>query len=135
MKDEGKMRAFVASVESDVGLQRKKAQVGEDNEVDDCLYTWFLQKRSECVAVNRMILKEQALNFNKLLGGDDTFKASNGWRSRWKIGHGICQINMEGEATSGFYCNGDSVYYITERIVLPGNLTICFKTSTVNSSV
>ena len=100
VKEEEKLRSFVASVESDVGLQRKKVRVGEDNELDDCLYKWFIQKRSESVPVNGVILKAQALKFNNLLGGDNTFKASNGWLSRWKIRHGICQINMEGEAAS-----------------------------------
>ena len=32
---------------------------------------------------------------------DDTFKASSGWLSWWKIRHGICQINLEGEARFG----------------------------------
>lgn len=44
VKEEEKLRSFVASVESDVGLQRKKVRVGEDNELDDCLYKWFIQK-------------------------------------------------------------------------------------------
>jgi hypothetical protein len=52
------------------------------------------------VPVNGEILKVQALIFNELLGGDDTFKASNGWLLRWKIRHGICQINMEGAGAS-----------------------------------
>jgi hypothetical protein len=73
VKEEQKMSAFVAAVESDVGLQSKMARVGEDNEVGDCLYKWFLKKRSEPVRVNGAILKEQALKFIKLLGGGDTF--------------------------------------------------------------
>jgi hypothetical protein len=72
MKEE-KMRVFVAAVESDVGLQRKMARVGEDNEVDDSLYKGFLQERSESVPVNGVILKAQPLKCNKLLRGDDTF--------------------------------------------------------------
>jgi hypothetical protein len=37
-----------------------------------------------------MILKAQALKFNKLLGGDDAFKASSEWLLWWKIIHGTC---------------------------------------------
>ena len=32
MKEEEKLHTFMASVESNVGLQKKKAQVGEDND-------------------------------------------------------------------------------------------------------
>jgi hypothetical protein len=100
MKEEEKLRAFVNTVETEVGLQRKKTRIGNYSEVDDCLYKWFVQKRSESVPINGIILKAKAIQFNKLLGGDDTFIPSNGWLGRWKIRHGIRQINLEGEAAS-----------------------------------
>jgi transposase-like protein len=36
MKEEEKLRAFVNTVETEVGLQRKKTRIGNYSEVDDC---------------------------------------------------------------------------------------------------
>jgi hypothetical protein len=88
MKEENKLHSFVDSIEDDVGLQRKKTELCEHSEVDECLYKWFLQKRSERVPINGVILKAQAVQFNKLLSGDETFKVSDGWlcHPRWSSG-------------------------------------------------
>jgi hypothetical protein len=43
MKEE-KLRSFVDSIVEDVRLQRKKTRLCEHNEVDECLYKWFLYK-------------------------------------------------------------------------------------------
>jgi hypothetical protein len=48
------------------------------------------------VPIDGVILNAQAVQFNKLLGGDETFKVSDGWLQRWKVRHGICQFNIEG---------------------------------------
>jgi hypothetical protein len=53
------------------------------------------------VPINGVILKAHAVQFNKLLSGDETFKVSDGWLWRWKVQHGICQFNIEGESASG----------------------------------
>jgi hypothetical protein len=45
----------------------------ENNDVDECLYNWFLQKCSE--GIHGVILKRQAVSFNKLLGRVETFRA------------------------------------------------------------
>jgi hypothetical protein len=48
--------------------------------------------------MNGVILKAQVVHFSKLLGTDETFIASEGWLWRWKVQHGICQINAEGKS-------------------------------------
>jgi hypothetical protein len=45
----------------------------------ESLYSWFLQKCSEGVSVNGVILIVQAVQFNLLLGGDKTFNVSDRW--------------------------------------------------------
>jgi hypothetical protein len=85
IKEENKLRLFVDSIEDDIGLQRKKTRLCEHSEVDECLYKWFLQKRSERVPTNGVILKAQAVQFNKLLGGDERFNVSDGCLWRWKV--------------------------------------------------
>jgi hypothetical protein len=58
------------SIENDVELQRKTTRLCEHSEVDECLYKCFIQKRSERAPINGVIIKAQAVQFNKLLGGD-----------------------------------------------------------------
>jgi hypothetical protein len=53
------------------------------------------------VPINWVILKAQAVQFNKLLSLDETLKVSDGWLWRWKFRHRICQFNIEGESASG----------------------------------
>jgi hypothetical protein len=77
MKEENKLRLFVDSIEDDVGLQRRRVDC-EHSEVDECLYKWFLQKHSERVPINGEIMKAQAVQFNRLLGRDETFKVYDG---------------------------------------------------------
>jgi hypothetical protein len=95
MKDENKLRSFVDSTEDDVQLQRK-TRLCKHSEVDQSLCKWFLQKHSEKVSINGVILKAQALQFNKLLRRDEIFKVFGRWLWRWKVQHKIGQFNIEG---------------------------------------
>lgn len=79
----------------------KKTRLCEKLDIDECLYKWFLQKSSERVPKNGVILKAPALQFNKLLSRDGTFKASEGWLWRWKVQLGMCQFHIEGEPAFG----------------------------------
>lgn len=105
MKEEDKLRNFVNTVESEIGLQRKKNKLGQNSDLDECLYRWFLIKRSEGVPLSGPVIRAQAVKFYKDLHGSDDFNASDGWFSRWKSRHGIGQINIEGEARS---CDSES---------------------------
>lgn len=60
-----------------------------NKDVDDALYIWFLQARVNGLPVSGAILRSKALSFNKELGGLETFKASEGWLSRWKRRKGV----------------------------------------------
>lgn len=100
MKEEEKLLSFVDQVDDKIGLDRKKARLSDAGDVDECLFTWFVQKRSEGVPLSGPLLQAQAIKLNKEIGGADDFVASAGWLSRWKIHHGIAQVNMEGESRS-----------------------------------
>jgi hypothetical protein len=78
-----------------------KGRLHENSYVDELLYEWFLQKHSERVPINGVILKAQAIQLNRLLSRDETFKASEGWLWRLKVWHGMLQINIEGESAAG----------------------------------
>jgi hypothetical protein len=85
MNEEFKSRLPVYSIEGDIRLQRKKSRLCEVCYVKKYLYMWLLEKGSERVPINEVILKAQAGLFNRLLRGGDVFKASEGWLWRWKV--------------------------------------------------
>jgi hypothetical protein len=74
MTKEKKLCPFVDSIEDNARLQRKKTRLCEHSEADECLYKWFLQKRSERVPIPGVILKAQAIQFNRLLVRDEILK-------------------------------------------------------------
>jgi hypothetical protein len=75
---EDRLCLLVDPKEDGLRLQRKKTRLRENSYVDECLYKWFLQKHSERVPINGVILKGQAIQLNKLLSRDETFQASEG---------------------------------------------------------
>lgn len=72
---------FASQMESSDGRPKKhKTMKKATNEaLDEAVYLWFLQKRSEGIPLSGPIICEKAIQFNKKLGGDDSFKASAGW--------------------------------------------------------
>lgn len=98
--EEKKLRSFVDKVDETSGLQRKKTRLGSNTSVDDCLYTWFVQKRSEGVPISGPAIKWQAEKFHKDLKLEGDFSASDGWLWRWQKRHGIGEIKISGEARS-----------------------------------
>ena len=68
--------------------------------LDKALYLWFSQKRSQGLSICGPLLCEKALDFNKKLGGSDSFVASKGWLTNFKNRHAIRQLKLEGESLS-----------------------------------
>ena len=61
-KNESKIRSFVSSMESlSVCLkERKIMRLAEDEKVDEAVYLWYVQKRSQRIPVTGPILREKA---------------------------------------------------------------------------
>ena len=70
--------------------------------LDEALYIWFAQKRSQGVPISGPILiTSKALELNQRLNpSDQAFKASSGWLSRFKSRHGIRQLSIQREKMS-----------------------------------
>ena len=76
-------------------------KLASDTKLDDALYLWFAQKRSQGVPISGPILMAKALELNeKVNPGDDKFKASSGWLKNFQSHHGICQLAIQGETMS-----------------------------------
>jgi hypothetical protein len=59
------------------------------------------QRYNERVSTDGIILKAQAVQFNRLLSKDEIFELSEKWLWKWRVQHGISQFNTGGEATPG----------------------------------
>jgi hypothetical protein len=65
MKEEDKLRYSVDQVDGKIGLNRKKkARWSDVREVGECLYAWFVQKRSESVPISGPLLQAQVAKFH-----------------------------------------------------------------------
>uniref|UniRef100_H3ATC9 HTH CENPB-type domain-containing protein n=1 Tax=Latimeria chalumnae TaxID=7897 RepID=H3ATC9_LATCH len=101
IKDEPKLREHLKKLDSKAGLQCKKMRLSKDDTVDQALYMWFVQQRSEGAPLSGPLIKTRAEALSKRINGEDsTFAASNGWFERWKKRHGINLHSIVGEARS-----------------------------------
>uniref|UniRef100_UPI00358F3C65 tigger transposable element derived 5-like n=1 Tax=Myxine glutinosa TaxID=7769 RepID=UPI00358F3C65 len=98
---EEKLRVSLCKVEEEAGLKAKHLKTAKDGSLDDSLYEWFVQARSEGLPISGPILKAQAEKFDKQINGETSqFKASNGWLDRFKRRHEISQVLVSGEIRS-----------------------------------
>ena len=76
---EEKLRASLCKVEEEAGLKAKRLKTAKDVSLDDSLYEWFVQARSEGLPISGPILKAQAGKFDKQINGETSqFKVCNG---------------------------------------------------------
>ena len=84
--------------------ERKIMHLAKDGQLDEALYLWYIQKRSQGIPVTGPIMTEKAQMFYQQLHVDDdfslSFKASAGWLWRFCQRHGIRQLSLQGEKRS-----------------------------------
>ncbi|XP_006131746.3 tigger transposable element-derived protein 5 [Pelodiscus sinensis] len=102
LKDEPKLRWFLDQLGGEVGTQRKKMRLANEEEIDRAVYTWFLTLRQHGVPLSGPIIQAQAEAFaRQIYGPECTFKASHGWFWRWQKRHGISSQRIYGEGGGG----------------------------------
>ena len=104
-KNESNIRSFVSTMESlsVSSKERKIMRLADDEKVDEAVYLWYIQKRSQGIPITGPILREKAQLFYQQLHGDSsssTFQASTGWQWRFCQRHGIRQLSLQGEKLS-----------------------------------
>ena len=72
-KAEDKLRSFAATMENlDVSSKKRKVmRLAKDDSLDEALYLWFIQKRSQDMPVSGPILCEKATQLHEMLHKDD----------------------------------------------------------------
>ncbi|KAM5280702.1 tigger transposable element-derived protein 5 [Ctenodactylus gundi] len=99
LKDEPKLRWFLEQLGGEVGTQRKKMRLANEEEIDRAVYSWFLALRQHGVPLSGPVIQAQAEAFaRQIYGPGCTFKASHGWFWRWQKRHGISSQRIYGEA-------------------------------------
>lgn len=67
---------------------------------DEATWLWFREQRAAGCPLSGPLIRLQALRFWSLFGGADSFLATEGWLSRWKVRHGIRCLTITGEKLS-----------------------------------
>nr|XP_005888696.1 PREDICTED: tigger transposable element-derived protein 5 [Bos mutus] len=79
LKDEPKLRWFLEQLGGEVGTQRKKMRLANEEEIDRAVYSWFLALRQHGVPLSGPLIQAQAEAFaRQIYGPECTFKASHG---------------------------------------------------------
>ncbi len=109
----------------DMGVKRavKAMKIGEDKQLDQAVYLWFKQKRMEGVPVSGGIIREKAIELNRKLHGESTFKASEGWKWRFCQRHGIRKLSVQGEKLSGNKEEADKFIVSFRKLVQEKNVS------------
>ncbi|NXI40846.1 TIGD5 protein, partial [Galbula dea] len=98
LKDEARLRWFLEQLGGEVGTQRKKMRLANEEEIDRAVYAWFLALRQHGVPLSGPLIQAQAEAFaRQIYGPECTFKASHGWFWRWQKRHGISSQRIYGE--------------------------------------
>lgn len=96
------MLKFASTADSSSGLQKRKTVKKATFEtLDKTMLEWFTQQRALGNHVNGVICAEKEKIFFKVLGLEGNFDASSRWLYGFKQRHGICELDIQGEALSG----------------------------------
>ena len=107
-------------------LQKKKTKIdkGKNDKLEELLFHWFKQKRSLGICITGPLLKEKALFLNKQLDGPITFKASQGWLTKFKNRFGIRQLSVQGEKLSGDIDGASAFKVEIQEIITEGDYSL-----------
>ena len=82
-----------------VNSSRKKMKKSTNSDLDEAVFLWFKNARSNNIPVSGNIIKEKAISLSKSLDLAD-FKASEGWLDKWKQRHNVTFKTVSGEENS-----------------------------------
>ena len=101
IRSEATVRETTLQLDESEGLSRKRLRLAKDGDLDQALYHWFVQKRSDGAPITGPMVMKKAGDLDKQLNGNEsTFRASSGWLMRWKKRHRIGCNAISGEIKS-----------------------------------
>ncbi|KAL4135498.1 hypothetical protein QTP88_007104 [Uroleucon formosanum] len=101
-RDAEKIEQHVSQMQSNDGdvRSRKTMKSAKYEQLDNVMYQWFIQARSQGIPLSGPIITTKAGEMNKKLDGDPNIKASTGCLDKFKFRHGIRQLDISGEKLS-----------------------------------
>ena len=104
-RNEAKLREFATGLDDQgISSSRKIMRLAKEQQVEEAVYLWFVQKRSQDTPVSGPLLKEKAKEFHEKLHIEEddppSFTASSGWLWRFCNRHGIRELSLQGEQLS-----------------------------------
>ena len=104
-KNEAKIRSFASTMDSMAMNKkvRKVMRLAYDDRLDEAVYLWFTQKRSQDIPVSGPVLCEKAAQLHEQLHEGESmppFQASRCWLWRFYQRHGIRRLSLQGEKVS-----------------------------------
>lgn len=122
--NKSKILQFASKLNSTDGSKsRKSMKKASDEKLEDAIYLWFLQKRSQGQPISGLLLCEKALQMNEQLGGPSEFKASTGWLKNCKLRHGIRELEVQGKALSADVSGAEAFKKSFLKIVEEGSFS------------
>ena len=122
---------IINAVTQGKGRKTKNVKGGRNDELDQAVYKYFLNLRSQNIAVSGPILKEKAMAYARQLNISD-FKGSDGWLDRWKARHNITFKTVAGEAKS---CTPEMKHHGNKPPCRPSCPTTACRTYTTQTSL
>lgn len=79
---------------------KRKLKDDSGQEINDNVYEWFVAQRSKHIPISGPLIQEYARNYAEQLDNSTTFRASNGWLSRFRTRYNIQFRVISGESRS-----------------------------------
>ena len=87
------------ALKKETNVKRQKLKSSNHELVDQAIFNWFLNMRSQNVPLSASMIQEKAVIFAKELNTEN-FQASDGWLRRWKERNNISFKTVSGESKS-----------------------------------
>ena len=113
-KNEEKIRNFATTMDSlAMSKKRKVMRLADDDKLDQALFLWFVQKRSQNLPISGPVLCEKAAIMHAQIHAGESvppFQGSRSWLWRFCNRHGVRQLSLQGEKLSSDTTAVDTLY-------------------------
>ena len=100
-RSEQKVKEYASTLDSQgESTSRKVMRLAKEDKLEEALYLWFIQKRSQGTAISGPLLAEKAYELHQKMELDSEFTASKGWLWRFCKRHRIRELSLQGEKLS-----------------------------------
>ena len=93
--------------------KRKVMRLADDDKLDQALFLWFVQKRSQNLPVSGPVLCEKAAIMHAQIHAGESvppFQGGRGWLWRFCNRDGVRQLSLQGEKLSSDTTAVDTLY-------------------------